>query len=159
LLVAVAFIAVVVGCASMGEKKGSPEHIKAITGRIDGAAIVANAGATKDWPSHGLDYAETRFSRLTQVNDGNVGKLGRAWTYNLESTRGVEATPIVVDGIMYVTASWSVVHALDVRTGKRLWMYDPKVARATATRAAATSSTAASPSTRARSTSAPTTDA
>ncbi|MEO8058834.1 MAG: PQQ-dependent dehydrogenase, methanol/ethanol family [Burkholderiales bacterium] len=109
--------------------KGSEAHIRAVTGKVDGAAISANAKATKDWPSYGLDYAETRFSKLTQVTDANVGKLGLAWTYNLESTRGVEATPLVVDGIMYVTASWSVVHAVDVRTGKRLWTFDPQVDR------------------------------
>ena len=51
------------------------------------------------------------------------------WTYNLESVRGVEATPLVVDGIMYVSASWSVVHAIDARTGKRIWTYDPGVDR------------------------------
>ena len=51
------------------------------------------------------------------------------WAYDLESTRGVEATPLVVDGVMYVTASWSVVHAIDARTGKRLWTYDPEVPR------------------------------
>ena len=51
------------------------------------------------------------------------------WTYTLESIRGVEATPLVVDGIMYVTASWSVVHAVDARTGKRIWTYDPGVDR------------------------------
>ena len=84
---------------------------------------------TKDWPSYGLDYAETRFSKLHQINDSNVKDLGLLWTYNLESTRGVEATPLVVDGIMYVTASWSVVHAIDTRTGQRLWTYDPKVPR------------------------------
>ena len=55
--------------------------------------------------------------------------MGLVWSYDLESTRGVEATPLVVDGIMYVTASWSIVHAIDVRTGKRLWAYDPKVVR------------------------------
>ncbi|MEO8807862.1 MAG: PQQ-binding-like beta-propeller repeat protein, partial [Burkholderiaceae bacterium] len=110
--------------------KGSEAHIRAVTGKVDGASIRANAKATKDWPSYGLDHAETRFSKLRQVNDGNVGKLGLAWTYNLESTRGVEATPLVVDGIMYVTASWSVVHAVDVRTGKRLWSFDPQVSRA-----------------------------
>jgi len=110
--------------------KGSEAHIRAVTGKVDGASIRANTKATKDWPSYGLDHAETRFSKLRQVNDGNVGKLGLAWTYNLESTRGVEATPLVVDGIMYVTASWSVVHAVDVRTGKRLWSFDPKVSRA-----------------------------
>ncbi len=107
--------------------KGSPDHIRAATGKIDGAAIQANARETRDWLSYGLDYAETRFSRLRQINTDNVKVLGLAWSYNLESTRGVEATPLVVDGIMYVTASWSVVHAVDARTGKRLWTYDPQV--------------------------------
>lgn len=110
--------------------KGTPEHIRAAIGRIDGHAIEANARTSADWPSYGLDYAETRFSRLKQVNAGNVKDLGLVWSYNLESTRGVQATPLVVDGIMYVTASWSIVHAIDVRSGKRLWTYDPKVNRA-----------------------------
>jgi len=73
---------------------------------------------SKDWPTIGADYAETRYSKLAEVNVNNVKDLGLMWTYNLESTRGVEATPLVVDGIMYVTASWSTVHAIDVRTGK-----------------------------------------
>ena len=107
--------------------KGSPDHIRAATGKIDGAAIQANARETRDWLSYGLDYAETRFSRLRQINTDNVKVLGLAWSYNLESTRGVESTPLVVDGIMYVTGSWSVVHAVDARTGKRLWTYDPQV--------------------------------
>jgi quinohemoprotein ethanol dehydrogenase len=110
--------------------KGSPEHIKAVTSRIDGRAIQANARSTRDWPSYGLDYAETRFSRLNEIKSGNVKDLGLVWSYDLESTRGVEATPVVVDGVMYVTASWSIVHAIDVRSGKRLWVYDPQVDRA-----------------------------
>jgi quinohemoprotein ethanol dehydrogenase len=101
-------------------------HIAA-TKALDGNAIQANTTTTKDWPSYGLDYAETRFSKLNQIDDKNVGSLGLAWSYNLESSRGVEATPLVVDGIMYVTASWSVVHAIDVSTGQKLWIYDPKV--------------------------------
>ncbi len=97
--------------------------------QVDGAWIAANGKATENWPSYGLDYAETRFSRLGQVNADNVQRLGLAWSYPLESTRGVEATPLVVDGVMYVTASWSVVHAIDVRTGRRLWVFDPGVDR------------------------------
>ncbi len=108
---------------------GSEAHIRSVTTRVDEAWIRANAKATPDWPTHGLDAAETRFSRLKQVNDTNVGGLGLVWSYDLESTRGVEATPLVVDGIMYVTASWSVVHALDARTGRRLWAFDPQVPR------------------------------
>jgi quinohemoprotein ethanol dehydrogenase len=107
--------------------KGSSDHIRAVTGAVDAESIKANGVATKDWPSYGLDYAETRFSKLSQVNAENVKNLGLMWTYDLESVRGVEATPLVVDGIMYVTASWSVVHAVDVRSGKRIWTFDPEV--------------------------------
>lgn len=115
---------------SAAPAKGSGEHITAAIKRVDGAFMRANEAKTPDWPSYGLDYAETRFSKLDQVNTSNVKDMGLVWSYNLESTRGVEATPLVVDGIMYVTASWSVVHAVDVRTGKRIWSYDPKVNRA-----------------------------
>ncbi|WKL18181.1 PQQ-dependent dehydrogenase, methanol/ethanol family [Comamonas testosteroni] len=99
--------------------------------RVDGAFIRANAAKTPDWPTTGVDYAETRYSRLDQINAANVKDLGLAWSYNLESTRGVEATPVVVDGIMYVSASWSVVHAIDTRTGQRIWTYDPQIDRST----------------------------
>ena len=107
--------------------KGSPDHIKAVTSAVDGASIKANTATSNDWPTIGLDYAETRFSKLNQINTDNVKKLGLVWSYPLESSRGVEATPVVVDGIMYQTASWSVVHAIDARTGKRLWSFDPGV--------------------------------
>ena len=112
---------------ALAQSKGSPEHIKAVTSAVDGASIKANTATSNDWPTIGLDYAETRFSKLNQINADNVKKLGLMWSYPLESSRGVEATPLVVDGVMYVTASWSVVHAIDARTGKRLWSYDPKV--------------------------------
>ncbi|QWG23070.1 PQQ-dependent dehydrogenase, methanol/ethanol family [Bradyrhizobium sediminis] len=109
--------------------KGSPDHIKAVTSAVDGASIKANTATSNDWPTIGLDYAETRFSKLNQINADNVKKLGLVWSYPLESSRGVEATPVVVDGIMYQTASWSVVHAIDARTGKRIWTFDPKIDR------------------------------
>ena len=109
--------------------KGSPEHIKAVTSAVDGASIKANTATSNDWPTIGLDYAETRFSKLNKINTDNVKQLGLVWSYPLESSRGVEATPVVVDGIMYQTASWSVVHAIDARTGKQLWTFDPKVDR------------------------------
>src|SRR6218665_1384705 len=97
--------------------------------RVDGNFIRANAAQMKtpDLPSTSLDYAETRFSKLDQANADNVKQLGLGWSYNLESPRGVEATQLVVDRIMYVTALWSVVHAIDTRTGDKLWTFDPQV--------------------------------
>jgi quinohemoprotein ethanol dehydrogenase len=80
-----------------------------------------------NWSSYGADAAETRFSDLQQIDASNVGKLGLVWSYDLKSTRGVEATPLVVNGVMYVTAPWSVVHAIDARSGKGLWTFDPQV--------------------------------
>ena len=124
LLVATAWVAAGAALAADPEAR-----IRSATARVDGSMIRANAATSRDWPSYGLDYAETRFSRLRQITDANVKDLGLVWTYNLESTRGVEATPLVVDGIMYVTASWSIVHAIDVRTGQRLWTFDPQVPR------------------------------
>ena len=79
--------------------KGSPDHIKAATSAVDSASIKANTATSADWPTHGLDYAETRFSKLNQITTDNVKNLGLMWTYSLESVRGVEATPLVVDGI------------------------------------------------------------
>ncbi|MDB5654186.1 MAG: Pyrrolo-quinoline quinone [Tardiphaga sp.] len=126
---AMAFVALSLGGAAQAQTKGSPEHIKAVTSAIDSAAITANTATSYNWPTYGLDYAETRFSKLNQITAGNVKSIGLMWSYNLESIRGVEATPLVVDGIMYVTAPWSIVHAIDVRSGKRIWTFDPGVDR------------------------------
>ena len=128
--VSLAFALSILSAAALAASgKASEPHIRAVTGKVDGATIQANGKTTKDWLSYGLDYTESRFSRLKLINAGNAKNLGLAWSYDLESSRGVEATPLVVDGIMYVTASWSIVHAIDARTGKRLWVYDPKVDR------------------------------
>ncbi len=84
----------------------------------------ANPG---EWLSHGRTYSEQRFSPLATITAENAGDLGLAWSFDLGTSRGIEATPIVHDGIIYVTANWNVVHALDATTGKEIWRYDPKV--------------------------------
>jgi quinohemoprotein ethanol dehydrogenase len=120
----------VASCAIAGSGVAASRSAEAQSvAAVDGRIIVANAATSKEWPTYGLDYAETRFSRLRSISNRNVDRLGLAWSYDLESTRGVEATPLVADGVMYVTAPWSVVHAIDARTGGRLWTYDPKVPR------------------------------
>ncbi len=89
---------------------------------------IANAAATPEvWLSYGGTYDEQRFSRLEQISPDNVKTLGVAWTYDLQTSRGVEATPIVVGGVMYVTGAWSIVYALDAKSGEELWVYDPQV--------------------------------
>ncbi len=96
---------------------------------VDGARIIAANKEPGNWMSHGRTYDEQRFSPLEKVNTKNVGDLGLAWTYRLDVDRATEVTPIVVDGVMYVTGAFSIVSALDPVSGKELWKYDPKVPR------------------------------
>lgn len=83
-----------------------------------------------DWITHGRTYDEQRFSPLKQIHEQNVSKLGLVWSRELGTTRGLEATPLVMNGVIYATGEWSVVYAIDARTGQLLWTYDPKVPRA-----------------------------
>jgi quinohemoprotein ethanol dehydrogenase len=94
---------------------------------VDGARIVAADSEPGNWLAHGRTYGEQRFSPLDKINAGNVKDLGVAWSYDTDTVRGLEASPIVVDGVMFTTGSWSVVYALDAKTGEELWKYDPEV--------------------------------
>jgi PQQ-dependent dehydrogenase (methanol/ethanol family) len=87
---------------------------------------------TSNWLMYGRTYDDHRFSPLTQINEQSIGKLGLAWSRELGTTRGLEGTPLVEDGIIYATGSWSVVYAIDAKTGKTIWTYDPKVQRSRA---------------------------
>src|SRR5882757_7778225 len=72
-------VGLAISCSSafaQNAAKGSPDHIKAVTSAVDSASIKANTATSADWPTHGLDYAETRFSKLNQINADNVKKLG-----------------------------------------------------------------------------------
>jgi PQQ-dependent dehydrogenase (methanol/ethanol family) len=92
--------------------------------RLLAASDAANAG---QWMSQGRDYSEQRFSPLKRVDTGNVGQLGLAWFADFDTRRGQESTPLVIDGVLYVTTAWSKVYAFDAKTGKELWKFDPKV--------------------------------
>jgi alcohol dehydrogenase (cytochrome c)/quinohemoprotein ethanol dehydrogenase len=94
---------------------------------VDGARIKKADAEPGQWMSYGRTYDEQRYSPLDQITDRNVGKLGLAWSYDLDTHRGQEATPIVVDGVMYVSTAWSKVKALNAQTGQLIWAYDPKV--------------------------------
>ena len=79
------------------------------------------------WMTNGRNWGETRFSPLKQINDSNVSRLGLAWFAELNTYRGVEATPLVIDGVLYNVSAWSITTAYDAVTGKVLWTFDPKV--------------------------------
>jgi quinohemoprotein ethanol dehydrogenase len=96
--------------------------------RIDDAAL-AKAGRTgDDWLTYGISQAETRFSPLTEINTTNVKNLNLAWSYDVGSGGGgQEATPIVANGMIFGITNWSIVFAVDARTGKEKWRWDPQV--------------------------------
>ena len=120
LLAGAAVMVALGGLSACGEKPAA---------NVDAARILAADKEPGNWMSHGRTYSEQRFSPLDAVNAGNVKDLGLAWSFELATNRGVETTPIVVDGTMYVTSAWSVAYALDAKTGKPLWTYDPHVNR------------------------------
>jgi quinohemoprotein ethanol dehydrogenase len=95
---------------------------------VDAARLLAAHSDEANWLTYGRTYDEQRFSPLKQINASNVAGLKLAWHYDLDTAhRGQESTPIVVDGVMYVTSAWSKLFALDARTGAQLWSFDPKV--------------------------------
>src|SRR5208337_3369244 len=94
---------------------------------LSDAQIVHAESQPGNWLTYGRTYSEQRFSPLKQINDHNAARLGLAWYFDLDTHRGQQATPIVVDGVMYFSTAWSKVFALNAATGARLWSYDPKV--------------------------------
>jgi PQQ-dependent dehydrogenase (methanol/ethanol family) len=101
------------------------------------ALAVAVAGCSRkpanaNWLRYGLTQDDHRFSTLTDISETSVSRLGLVWSRELNTMRGLEATPLVKDGVIYVTGSWSIVYAIDARTGAVRWNFDPKVARSRA---------------------------
>ena len=106
------------------------EWIRVVTANLDRTRIVNANEEPGNWLAHARTYDEQRFSPLDQINSENVGDLGLAWFFDTGTDRGLEASPIVVDGVMYTSGSWSVVFANDARTGELIWQFDPLVPKA-----------------------------
>ncbi len=97
--------------------------------QVDEARLEAAAGGGDpgQWMSVGRTYDEQRFSPLDQIDTETVSDLGLAWYADVETQRGQEATPLFIDGVLYVSTAWSHVYAFDGKTGEQLWHYDPEV--------------------------------
>ncbi|WP_369026714.1 PQQ-dependent dehydrogenase, methanol/ethanol family [Qipengyuania sp. RANM35] len=119
-------LAMLAALALAGCSMGAKEPTLATDGVTD--AMLA-AGNGDEWLTYGGDYNEQRFSALNQITDANVGELGLAWSADLDTARGQEATPLMHDGMLYVTTAWSMVKAYDAKTGALKWSYDPEVPR------------------------------
>ena len=96
---------------------------------VDSTRSTGADSDTSNWLMYGRTYDDHRFSPLKHVSEQTVGQLGLVWSRELGTTRGLQATPLVENGVIYTTGSWSVVYALDAKTGNVRWMYDPSVPR------------------------------
>lgn len=94
---------------------------------VNAARLTAADDEPGQWLSHGRTYSEQRFSPLNTITTENVGDLGLAWYADFDTNRGQEATPLMVDGVIYVSTAWSKVKAFDAVTGELLWDFDPQV--------------------------------
>src|SRR5262245_46399930 len=104
-------VAAIAACSSKdGAAPGATAQARVDAARLLAANEPANAG---QWMSHGRYYSEQRFSPLARINADNVAQLGLAWYADFDTRRGQESTPLVIDGVIYVTTAWSKVYAFD----------------------------------------------
>ena len=109
------------------DESSSPITSSLSVGLIDDKRIIEAESEPENWIAHGRTYEEQRFSPLTKINKESVTDLGLAWYKDMGTNRALEATPIVVDGIMFFTSTWSRVYAVEAKTGETLWSFDPEV--------------------------------
>ena len=116
------------GCAQSPAPQAVPEPPARTAAAVDAERIGNADREPGNWMSYNRTYDEQRYSPLAGIDTGNVKRLGLAWYVDLDTAaRAQESTPLVIDGVMYVTTAWSKVLALDAASGRQLWAYDPKV--------------------------------
>ena len=106
----------------------SPEGVAGIAPVAMPLPRPENPAPLTEWTAHGLDFAETRFSPIDQIDSDNVGRLGVAWSWEIPRAGArLEATPLISDGVLYATGPRSYVYAVDARTGEEIWHWDPAI--------------------------------
>lgn len=113
--------------AARSTSSAAPGATPAGPASMDQERYINAANEAQNWVNYGNTWKEQRFSGLDQINDSNVDRLGLAWLDELGTLRGVVATPLVIDGVLYNISSWSVTTAYKADTGEKLWTYDPQV--------------------------------
>jgi quinohemoprotein ethanol dehydrogenase len=113
--------------AAVSPALAAPSKVAASVAAVDAARLQGAASEPQNWYTGGRDLEGTYYSPLSAINASNVKDLGFAWSYDLGTPlRGQEATPLVVDGVMYTSGTWGYVYAVDAASGRELWRYDPK---------------------------------
>jgi quinohemoprotein ethanol dehydrogenase len=118
-------IGILLACAGIVSRSWA--QLPRAYGRVDEARLRASGSEPQNWLALGRDRSGAYYSPLTDINEHNVGRLGFAWDYDLGTLRGQEASPIVVDGVMYTSGTWGYVYALNAATGREFWKFDPRV--------------------------------
>jgi len=108
---------------------GPPEDSQRSTtpGQVDTERLVGISKESGAWLTGGRDYQQTYFSPLKQINKANLNLLGFAWQYDIDTEHGFEATPIVVDGVMYGSGPAGTAYAVDAGTGAEIWKFQPPI--------------------------------
>ncbi|MEP7247027.1 MAG: PQQ-binding-like beta-propeller repeat protein [Gammaproteobacteria bacterium] len=118
-------------CGPSPERKAAetkpPVRTAPVYANVNAKRLSAPDDNSSQWMTTGRNYGEQRFSPLTKIFTENVAQLGLAWYGDFDTHREQQSTPIVIDGVMYVSTAWSKVYAYDARTGRERWKYDPKV--------------------------------
>ena len=111
--------------AMLAAASGGAGPASAAGAGVDNKLLADEADGT-NWPAYGRTFSESRFSPLTQINAANVGRLGLAWSLDLDVSNSITA-PVEAGGVIYLAAGYSIVHAVRAADGRLLWRYDPKV--------------------------------
>src|SRR5688572_22370060 len=118
----------VVGCAALAVAAVATVTVSVSPAHAQNAAALNAEAAQNDWPTYHGTYKSYHYSGLDQINAGNVKNLEVAWMHFPErATRGIQSTPLALDGVLYYSGSYSRVYALDGVTGKTIWAYAPEL--------------------------------
>jgi quinohemoprotein ethanol dehydrogenase len=109
------------GCSKEPAAAASPVP----TGKVDAARLANIAAEPGQWLTSGRDAGKTHYSPLTLIDKASVARVGFAWEYQTGTNRGMQATPIVIDGVMYTSGVAGRVYALDAASGKEIWKFEP----------------------------------